>query len=171
MREPAPFDPLRVLRTLVSHHVRFIVIGAFAGRLMGSPTVTRDLDLCYARDPENLAALAAALSELGAGLRGAEEGADLASFRLDARTLRAGDHFTLETVAGDVDIVGIPAGTAGYEDLLKTADMLDLDGIRVRVASIDALIRMKRAAGRPKDLIEIEVLAALRDELDRERDA
>jgi hypothetical protein len=34
------------------------------------------------------------------------------------------------------------------------------------VASIDALIRMKRAAGRPKDLIEVEVLAALRDELD-----
>src|SRR6266542_1119722 len=98
MRQLAPFDPLRVLRTLESHRVRYIVIGAFAGRLIGSPTVTRDVDLCYARDPENLEALAAALRELGAGLRSDEDGADLASFRLDARTLRAGDHVTLQTV-------------------------------------------------------------------------
>ena len=36
------------------------------------------------------------------------------------------------------------------------------------VASIDDLIRMKRAAGRAKDLIEVEVLAAVRDELQRD---
>jgi hypothetical protein len=35
------------------------------------------------------------------------------------------------------------------------------------VASIDDLFRMKRAAGRPKDLIELEVLGAVRDEFDR----
>jgi hypothetical protein len=40
--------------------------------------------------------------------------------------------------------------------------------MRVRVASIDDLMRMKLAAGRPKDLIELEVLGALRDELDRQ---
>jgi hypothetical protein len=39
-------------------------------------------------------------------------------------------------------------------------------GLTVLVASVDDLIRMKRAAGRPKDLIEVEVLGALRDEID-----
>jgi len=166
---PGPsFDPLRALRVLDRHGVRFVVIGAFAGRLLGSSTVTRDLDLCYARDAANLEALAAALRELEARLRGAEDDAAVSSFQVDARSLRAGDHFTFTTVAGHLDVLGAPAGSTGYEELARTAETLDLDGLRVRVASIDALIRMKRAAGRPKDLIEVEVLAALRDELDRQ---
>jgi hypothetical protein len=143
--------------------VRFVVIGAFAGRLLGSPSLTRDLDICYARDPKNLGALAAALAELHARLRGAPT--DL-PFRLDATTLANGDAFTFSTDAGDLDVLGTPSGSDGYDELIRTADEVDLGGIRVHVASIDALIRMKRAAGRPKDLIEVEVLAALRDELD-----
>ena len=77
-----------------------------------------------------------------------------------------GDSFTFVTDAGDLDILGRPHGTLGYEDLAKTAAEIDLDGLMVLVTSIDDLIRMKRAAGRPKDLIEVEVLAALRDEID-----
>lgn len=158
------FDPLRGIETLHRHRVRFVIIGAFAGRLLGSPSLTRDLDICYARDPENIEALAAALLELHARLRGVTEEVP---FRLDAMTLAAGDSFTFVTDAGDLDVLGTPAGTAGYDELARTADETDLGGIRVQVASIDSLIRMKRAAGRPKDLIEVEVLAALRDELDQ----
>lgn len=161
---PSAFDPLTAIAVLQRHHVRFVVIGAIAGRLLGSPTVTRDLDICYARDDANLLVLAAALEELGARLRGAPEPVP---FVLDARTLRAGDTFTFETDAGDLDVVGTPSGTSGYDELIRTADELDLDGLTVWVASVDALIQMKRAAGRPKDLIEVEVLAALRDEIDR----
>lgn len=161
---PPGFDPLRSLQAIDGHGVRFVVIGAFAGRLLGSPTVTRDLDICYARDRVNLEALAAALQELHARPRGVDE--DL-PFRLDARSLAAGDAFTFTTDAGDIDLIATPAGTLGYDELARTAEQTDLGGLRVRVASIDSLIRMKRAAGRPKDLIEVEVLAALRDELDQ----
>lgn len=160
---PAAFDPLRGIETLHRHGVRFVIIGAFAGRLLGSPSLTRDLDICYARDDDNLEALAVALQELHARLRGV---AEEVPFRPDAKTLAAGDSFTFVTDAGDLDVLGTPSGTAGYEELARTADMVDLGGIPVQVASIDSLIRMKRAAGRPKDLIEVEVLAALRDELD-----
>ncbi len=163
MTGPAPFDPLHLIESLDRHGVNFVVIGALAGRLLGSPTMTRDLDICYARDAANLRALAAALADLHAELRGAEPGLP---FRADARTLRAGDSFTFQTDAGDLDILGTPAGTDGYADLARTANRTDLGGIEVLVASIDDLIRMKRAAGRPKDLIEVEVLGALRDELD-----
>ena len=161
--EPQAFDPLRALQTLDRHRVRFVVIGAFAARLLGSPTVTRDVDICYARDRANLEALAAALQELRAHLRGVDPDVP---FRLDARSLAAGDAFTFTTDAGDLDVMATPAGTNGYEELSRTADEMNLGDLRVRVASIDSLIRMKRAAGRPKDLIEVEVLAALRDELD-----
>jgi predicted nucleotidyltransferase len=162
--QPPAFSPLAAITALERHGVRYVVIGAIAGRLLGSPTITRDLDICYARDDVNLEALASALQELHARLRGVEENVP---FILDARTLRAGDSFTFETEAGDLDILGTPTGTRGYDELIRTAEELELDGLRVKVASIDALIQMKRAAGRPKDLIELEVLAALREEIDR----
>jgi hypothetical protein len=163
--QPPAFDPLAAITVLARHGVRYLVIGATAGRLLGSPTVTRDLDICYARDDANLEALATALQELNARLRGAPGDVP---FTLDAPSLRAGGSFTFETDAGDLDILATPAGTDGYPDLIRTAEELDLGGLTVKVASIDALIEMKRAAGRPKDLIEVEVLAALRDEADRD---
>jgi hypothetical protein len=66
-----PFDPERLLETLLRHRVRFVIIGGFAGRLFGSPSLTNDLDICYARDRKNLTALSSALLELHATLRDA----------------------------------------------------------------------------------------------------
>ena len=160
---PSVFDPLRAIRVLHDHGVRFVVIGGFGARLQGSPTVTNDIDVCYARDDANLEALAAALVELRAMLRGAPEDVP---FVLDARTLANGDHFTFVTDAGNLDILGTPAGVPGFDELERTADRMDLDGLSVLVASIDDLIRMKRASARPKDLIEVEVLGALREEVE-----
>jgi len=162
MSEPA-FDPLSALRTLLEHEVRFVLIGGYAGALRGSPVITGDLDICYARDDADLERLADALRELDAGLRGAPPDVP---FLLDARTLRAGDHFTFSTSAGPLDCLGTPAGTKGFPDLDARATDEVVDGITIRVASIDDLIRMKRAAGRPKDRIALEWLSALRDELD-----
>lgn len=156
------FDPIRILSTLLEHRVRFVVIGGIAAAAHGSPSVTQDLDICYDRASENLERLAAALIALNARLRDVD---DNFTFRLDASTLQAGDHFTFSTDAGDLDCFGTPAGADGHNDLAANAIALDLDGITVAAASIDDLIRMKRAAGRPKDRVELEILGALRDEL------
>ena len=162
---PAAFDPLRAVRVLHHHQVRFVIIGGLGARLQGSPTVTNDIDVCYARDAANLESLAAALVELRATLRGAPEDVP---FILDARTLANGDHFTFATDAGNLDILGTPAGVPGFDELARTADRMELNGFSVLVASIDDLIRMKRASARPKDLIEVEVLGALREEIEGE---
>ena len=90
------------------------------------------------------------------------------TFLLDGRTLEGGDHFTFMTDAGPVDCLVTPAGTDGFVDLDASATDEDLDGLVVRVASLDDLIRMKRAADRPQDRIAIEWLSALRDELEEE---
>jgi hypothetical protein len=161
--EPA-FDPFHVFRTLARHGVRFVVIGGLGARLHGSPVITNDTDICYERSDENLERLASALRDLGARLRGVE---DDVPFQLDARTLRAGDHFTFSTSAGSVDCLGTPAGIAGFDELARDAVRFDVDGLTVLVASIDDLIRMKRAAGRPQDLIAVEWLSAVRDEIER----
>ena len=154
------FDPVGALHVLTDHEVRYIVIGGIAGATHGSPSVTQDLDVCYERGPVNLERLASALASIHARLRGADD----VPFSLDAKTLAAGDHFTFVTDLGDLDCLGIPSGTLGYDDLKKDAVDVDLDGLVVAVASIEDLIRMKRAAGRPRDLAELEILGALRDE-------
>ena len=159
------WDPLKALRTLDRHGVRFVVIGGLAARLHGSPSVTNDTDICYERSHENLEHLAKALRSMRATLRGAEE----VPFRLDGAALQAGDHFTFTTSAGNLDCLGTPAGAGDFDGLWSRSSVFDLDGLSVRVASIDDLIEMKRAAGRPKDLIEVEVLSALKDELEDRR--
>ena len=156
----APFDPLRALRVLVRYDVRFVVIGGIAGRLWGSPTVTNDLDVCPAWDGQNLERLAAALRELRASLRGVDEDVPL---RLDARTLSAGHNFTFATSAGAVDVIGAPAGALSFVELLARAETIAVAAdLSVLVVDLGDLITLKRVAGRPKDLIEVEVLEAVR---------
>jgi hypothetical protein len=159
------FEFLDGLEILVKHGVRFVVIGGIAGNLRGSTTITNDLDICYAREPGNLERLAEALREVHTHPRGTPS--DVA-FRLDAKTLQMGDSFTFVTDIGSIDVLGHPTGIpGGYEELERAADDMGIAaGVTVKVASIDDIIRMKRAAGRPKDLIEVEVLGALRDEID-----
>jgi predicted nucleotidyltransferase len=160
--EQPAFDPERALSVLNDHGVRYVVIGGIAAAAHGSPMLTSDLDVCYARDDSNLRALANALVALNARLRDAPQGLP---FQLDHLTLRHGDHFTFVTDAGDLDVLATPAGTAGYDQLVSDASAIELGGnLEVRIASLDLLIRMKVAAGRPKDLFALETLRAIRDE-------
>jgi hypothetical protein len=76
--------------------------------------------------------------------------------------LKRGLNFTLTTSEGAVDLLGeIPGGT--YESLLPESTLIDAFGIQCRVLDLAALIRVKRAAGRPKDFEAIAELEALAD--------
>lgn len=158
----AAFDPLALLRALYDGGVEFVLIGGVAARIHGSPTLTRDVDICHSRDKANLERLAATLRKLRARLRGVEEDV---SFRLDAETLETGANFTFATDAGDLDLLAAPAGVDGFAELTLSAATMAIDDMATLVASLEDLIRMKRAAGRPKDLIEVEVLLTLAAEV------
>lgn len=169
MRElPATYRPIELLRRLVGADVRFVVIGATAAQFQGADVQTFDLDICYARDGANLDRLAGVLLAVNARLRNAPRGLP---FRIDSKSLRNGDAFTFTTDFGPLDILGTVASTAGrldYEALSRTSMSFTLDEhAAIQVASLDDLIAMKRAAGRPKDLLFVEYIGALRDELDR----
>jgi hypothetical protein len=157
------FDPKTALEALTDLGVRFVVIGGLAANVLGSDLVTTDLDICYARDRDNLERLAEALRTIHARLRGAPDDVPLL---LDALTLEAGDSFTFITDVGAVDLLGTPAGTTGYESLDANALDADIEGVPIRVVALEDLIRMKRAAGRPKDRLALENLGALREEIE-----
>ncbi len=162
----AGFDPERIFEILNGHGVRYVVIGGFAGSFRGTPVVTYDLDICHSRDKDNLERMAAALSAMNAELRVAGDAGDVA-FPLDARSLALGDSFTLRTDFGPLDILGTPSGTAGFADLDAGASDFELAlGLIVRVASVDDLLRMKRASHRPKDVSHLAHLEALREEIE-----
>ena len=166
MSELREFHPDRILEILIRHEVRFILVGGVAAQAHGSPSLTGALDICYARDPDNLDRLAASLAELSAVPRGLT--ADSPRMPpLDARTPRAGGLFTLTTRYGDFDILATPEPGFDYQLLRDHAVTTVIHGAPVHIASLSDLIEMKRAAGRPKDRIELEILGALREELDR----
>ena len=160
------FDPIGLFKALDGHRVRYVVIGGFAGRLWGSTLITNDVDICYARDRKNLEALASALREVGATLRGAPPNLP---FLLDAKTLEAGDHFTFDTRLGPLDCLGTPQGSQGYLDLIQGATVMEIEGVEVTVAALEDVMRLKRIAGRPKDRAALEILAALQEEIARKR--
>lgn len=146
--------------------MRFVLIGGMAAIFLGSTSVTQDLDICYARDRENLVKLAAVLRGLSARPRGFDR---TLKWVLDAQTLRNGANFTFETSAGPLDCLAAASGGFTYANLAPNATSEAFEGMTIPVVSLDDLIRMKRAAGRPKDLIEVENLAALREVRDRRR--
>ena len=141
--------------------VQFIVIGGGAAVAHGSARLTNDVDVVYARDPENIRRLVAALQPHQPYLRSAPPGLP---FRWDERTVQAGLNFTLTTTLGDLDVLGEVAGGGTYEQLLPASMEMDFFGARCRFVTLECLIRLKRAAGRPKDLEVIAELQALLEE-------
>jgi predicted nucleotidyltransferase len=156
---PRETDPRRIFETFGRLRVEYVVIGGIAAIAHGNTRNTRDVDFIASADRANLERLAAALRELGARLSGTDAhllGIDV----YDPETLGSGANFTMETDAGGLDFFNDVPGAAPYDELRERALAVDLDGLTVRVAGRDDLIRMKQAAGRPQDLADIAALTA-----------
>jgi predicted nucleotidyltransferase len=151
----------QVARLLHAHGVRAIVIGGWAAIIHGTARSTNDVDLVYARDADNIHRLVEALRPWRPYLRGAPPGLP---FRWDDATIRAGLNFTLTTEHGDVDLLAEVSGGGTYEELLPFTEEKTVFGITCRVVTLERLIQLKRAAGRPKDLEVIAELQALLEE-------
>jgi predicted nucleotidyltransferase len=156
------FRPTSLLGALTRAGVDFVVIGGVAVVLHASPRFTRDLDICHAVDTDNLKRLGDLLVSLDAKLRGVDEDVP---FVPDARTLRQTQTLTLTTREGNLDLLVNPPGSPGYAALRRRADVFDLGGAAIRVASLEDLLSMKRAAGRPQDEIDVESLEIARSRL------
>ncbi len=165
--EPPLLAAKVILETLARHRVRYVVIGALGAALHGSPLRTSDVDICPDPRPDNLTNLSRALEELGAKEWDPHKGEAVAR-EWDAGMLRRDDMWILVTNHGDLDLVFEPAGTKGYRDLAKEAVELDIDGLRVDVASLDDIIRSKEATGRPRDREQLPTLRRLQETLREE---
>lgn len=144
MSDRVSSNPRLIFEALSRHGVDFAAVGGWAAIAHGSQRITHDVDIVAAARTENLARLEAALADLGA----------------EALT---GSSFA--TRAGGLDFFNEVPGGAAYEQIKARSVPVDLgDGLEIRIAGIDDLIAMKRAAGRPQDLRDIATLTHLERE-------
>lgn len=160
----APLDAAELLRRLAQAEVDHVVIGGFAVIAHGVIRATKDVDVCPSPARENLQRLAGLLRDLNARQVGEDEfGPE--EFPLDPTNpddLALGGNFLVETDIGRLDIMqwvrGIEEDRA-YTELAAHAVVSEAFGVRIAVASLSDLRRMKRAAGRPQDLQDLKALA------------
>ncbi len=153
-----PLDLGELIAVLARHDVEYLVIGGVAAQVHGHRRTTMDLDLTPDPRIENLHRLSAALAELEASPR--DTGAEKAEISVSdpERLAVAAVVPPLLTRHGQIHILKEPKGARGFDEMRERALVVDLDGNQVAIVSLDDLIRMKRAAGRPADLDDIAAL-------------
>lgn len=158
MSEPA-FDEL--LRRLADADVEFVVVGGLAVNAWGVVRGTKDVDIVVAPETENLKRVATVAVACGGHVQQGE--ALLASPISIASALASGEQVAIETDLGRLDVIQGLEGIPSYEELRSRATEAEILGITVAICSIEDLKAMKRAAGRTRDLADIEDLEAADD--------
>jgi hypothetical protein len=154
-------DHEAILRTLLEFGVRFVLVGGLAVRVHGYPRSTLDVDVMPDPSAGNLRKLAAALRALEAqavDARGRRLPLDLSH----PESLSVGNHF-LHTRAGGLDLFNGPRPDLHrYREIERGALEIQVGGEPVQVIGLDDLIRLKREAGREKDLRDIAAIEEVR---------
>jgi predicted nucleotidyltransferase len=148
------FDEL--LRRLVSSNVRFVLIGGFAVNAWGVIRGTKDVDIVADPDAANFARLAEMVAAAGGHVQTRD--AFVSSAAGIAALLADGARVQIETDLGPLDVVQGLAGVPPYEALRPRATDVEIAGVAISVCSLEDLRSMKRAAGRTRDLADLEDL-------------
>jgi hypothetical protein len=125
-----------------------MVVGGYAVVQYAEPRFTKDLDILIATNQENAKAVYSALREFGAPLAGLTE----KDFEEDGFFFQMG----VPPIRVDV-IMGVPG--INFDDCWSRRVEVDFEGLKVVFISKEDLIVSKRAAGRPQDLIDADLLS------------
>ena len=153
-----------VFRALDDAGVRHVVVGGLAVVLRGHARMTVDLDVVVDLAPGPAGRAMDALSSLGLLPRLPVAARDFADPRLREQwvTQRHLQVFSLYDPTDpfrEVDVFAVEPRP--FEELVAASSLLEVGGIPVRVASLEHLIEMKEAAGRPQDLQDVRALQRL----------
>ena len=140
-----------MLQCLADEGVKFLLVGAYALAAHGFPRATMDIDIWVMPSPENAQAVLRALRRFGSPQHG-----------LTAADLQNDDTiFQIGVAPRRIDIITGASGLRFHETFAQSTPV-DIEGIAVRVPSLDDLIRNKKASGRTKDLADVDALETLR---------
>ena len=151
---------LDFLKRLSEHGVEFVVVGGLAGVIHGSCLVTEDVDVCAPFDLPNLSKVVAAIRDLHPRHRMNPGHPPLPD---DPASLVGFKNLYLVTDLGQIDFLSEITGVGDYAEVSHQTLAVELEGVSCRVLNLDALIRARRALGRPKDLQAAAELEAIRE--------
>jgi predicted nucleotidyltransferase len=140
-----------MIECLLREGVDFMLVGGYAVALHGWPRTTFDIDFWIMANPENAKAVMRAIKAFGAPLMGLTE----------ADFYRPGMVFQIGNEPQRIDIISAVDGL-DYADASLRAVKMIVDGMEIKVLSLDDLIVNKRASGRPKDIADALALEKLK---------
>jgi hypothetical protein len=144
---PLTKDSREFIGCLRSNKVDFLIVGALAVSWHGFPRYSGDIDFFVRPGRENALRLLAALEQFGFG----SLGVTLDDLSAENRVIQFG------VQPNRLDVMTSISGIS-FEEAWSSRVSATLDGIEVNFIGREALIRNKRASGRPKDLIDVEAL-------------
>ncbi|MCK9590134.1 MAG: nucleotidyltransferase [Terrimicrobiaceae bacterium] len=153
-----------LLCRMASGGVDFVLAGGFGAMAHGSSLVTRDVDIVCRMEPDNLLRLHEATEGLRPVHRMTPERVPFTRDQAEHGQLK---NLYLSSDWGQLDCLGAIKGLGGYAECFARSEPLDLDGHKIRVLSLEALIVAKRAMGRPRDLHAVLELEAIRERLQK----
>lgn len=143
---PIPHDFLEFLSCLSDHEIKFLLIGGYAVAYHGYVRTTGDLDVFVECSPENAEKLVAACGGFGLG-----SSVTLELFLTPGNILRFGvPPMRLEILN---DISGV-----SFQECWESRDVMKLREVEVPVIGIQKLLQNKKASGRQKDLLDLQML-------------
>lgn len=153
-----------VFAALNAANVRYVVVGGVAVVLHGHLRMTIDLDLVVDLAADQASAAVAALTALGLQPRLPVAAIDFADASkrqtwVDERNLQVFSFYDADDPMREVDVFATEP--LPIDELLAEATVLTIGGVAVPVASRRHLVAMKRSAGRPQDLADIDALEQL----------
>ena len=153
-------DFLNLLGRLVKADVDFVIIGGFAGVVHGCTYVTQDIDICCDFSPTTLLALQRAISDLHPVHRMTPKRKKL---QLTEQTCGQFKNLYLDTDIGQLDCLSFIDGLGDYSQTKRESELVEVEEMKVRVLSLDALIKSKKSMDRLRDKEAILQLEAIKE--------
>ena len=144
-------DYIDMLKCLNKADVDYILVGGWAVNMYGYIRATVDLDIWVLADAGNAKKVYTAVAEFGAPVSEVKP-EEFAEY---------GMIFQIGVAPCRVDIISKISGVS-YADAVTRAVPKTIDGIPVRIISLEDLIANKKASGRAKDIADVEVLEGFR---------
>jgi len=133
--------------------VEYLLIGGYAVSLHSAPRYTKDIELWIGSSARNLERVAAALEQFGAPARAIA----------DVKTCAESEIVWFGSPPGRVDLFKSIPGVE-FAEAYANRVSIRLRDVTASVISIGDMIRAKTAAGRPRDLLDVDALRAALDE-------
>jgi len=155
---------LNLLERLMKAGVDFVIVGGFAGVVQGCTYVTQDIDLCCDFTPSNLLAMQKAISDLHPVH---QMTAGRKKLELTETTCRQLKNLHLDTDIGQLDCLNFIDGLGDYQKVKRASELIEVEGMQLRVLGLDSLIEAKKAMNRPRDkeaIVQLEAIKRLKSQ-------